>query len=40
MRLSEGGIPRSVVWIASSKSDLSRLPAAVKASFGLRLFGL
>ncbi len=31
---------RAVVWIASSKDDLSALPHEVKASFGLRLFEL
>jgi hypothetical protein len=31
---------RLVVWIASSKDDLSALPRQVKASFGSRLFEL
>ena len=31
---------RPIVWIASSKEDISRLPGQVKASFGLRLFEL
>jgi phage-related protein len=34
-----GSKPRSrkIVWIGSSKTDISRLPAPVKASFGHRL---
>jgi phage-related protein len=31
---------RPLVWIASSKDDLSALPGRVKASFGVRLFEL
>jgi phage-related protein len=31
---------RPIVWIASSKEDLSALPGEVKTSFGLRLFEL
>ena len=31
---------RPVIWIASSKDDLSALPRQVKASFGSRLFEL
>lgn len=31
---------RPIVWIASSKNDISSLPAAVKASFGVRLYAL
>ncbi len=31
---------RRIIWIASSKDDLSALPDDVKASFGLRLFEL
>ena len=31
---------RPLVWIASSKSDISGLPGEVRASFGLRLFEL
>lgn len=31
---------RPIVWIASSKDDLSALPGKVKASFGLRLYEL
>ena len=30
-------LPRSVIWIGSSKGDISVLPGAVKASFGHRL---
>jgi phage-related protein len=29
---------RPIIWIGSSKDDLSALPGEVKASFGLRLF--
>jgi phage-related protein len=29
--------PRPIVWMASSRDDISVLPAAVKASFGYRL---
>jgi phage-related protein len=29
---------RPIIWIGSSKDDLSALPPEVKASFGLRLF--
>jgi phage-related protein len=32
--------PRPIVWIASSKDDLSSLPREVKASFGVRLYEL
>jgi len=31
---------RSIIWIASSKDDLSALPRDVKASFGSRLYEL
>jgi len=31
---------RPVIWIASSKNDLSTLPGKVKTSFGLRLYEL
>jgi phage-related protein len=31
---------RPIIWIASSKVDLSAMPRAVKASFGLRLYEL
>jgi phage-related protein len=31
---------RPIVWIASSKDDLSALPGKVKSSFGLRLYEL
>jgi len=31
---------RSVVWVASSKHDLSTLPREVKGSFGFRLYEL
>jgi phage-related protein len=31
---------RPIVWIASSKVDLSAMPREVKASFGLRLYEL
>jgi phage-related protein len=30
-------IPRPVVWVGSSKNDISALPAPVKASYGHRL---
>lgn len=29
--------PRSLVWMGSSKADISSMPVEVKASFGLRL---
>lgn len=31
---------RAIIWIASSKDDISALPDEVKASFGLRLYEL
>lgn len=31
---------RPIIWVASSKDDLSALPREVKASFGVRLFEL
>jgi phage-related protein len=31
---------RPVVWMGSSKSDLSAMPSEVKASFGVRLYEL
>ena len=31
---------RPVVWIGSSKTDISAMPGVVKASFGLRLYEL
>ncbi|MEJ0046605.1 MAG: type II toxin-antitoxin system RelE/ParE family toxin [Rhodospirillales bacterium] len=34
------GAIQPIVWIASSKDDLSALPRQVKASFGLRLYEL
>ena len=34
------GALRPLVWIGSSKEDLSGLPPQVKASFGVRLFEL
>ncbi|MGH7925642.1 MAG: type II toxin-antitoxin system RelE/ParE family toxin [Candidatus Binatus sp.] len=30
-------LPRPVIWVGSSKDDISALPAAVKGSFGHRL---
>jgi phage-related protein len=33
-------VPRPIVWIGSSKEDISGLPGEVKASFGLRLYEL
>jgi phage-related protein len=33
-------VPRPVVWIGSSKDDISSLPREVKASFGSRLYEL
>jgi phage-related protein len=32
--------PRPIVWVGSSKDDISELPRGVKASFGLRLYEL
>ncbi len=32
--------PRPLVWMGSSKDDISAMPVAVKASFGLRLYEL
>ncbi len=32
--------PRPIVWVGSSKDDISSLPVEVKASFGLRLYEL
>jgi len=37
---SPSAIVRPIVWIASSKDDLSALPGPVKDSFGLRLYEL
>ena len=37
---SEQPLVRPVVWIASSKDDLSSLPREVKGSFGFRLYEL
>jgi phage-related protein len=33
-------LPYNVVWVGSSKGDISALPGEVKASFGLRLYEL
>src|ERR1700722_15940615 len=33
-------VPRPIVWIGSSKDDISSLPREVKASFGSRLYEL
>jgi phage-related protein len=30
-------LPRPVIWVGSSKDDISSLPGSVKASFGYRL---
>ena len=32
--------PRPIVWVGSSKADISKLPLKVKASFGMRLYEL
>ena len=32
--------PRPIVWVGSSKDDISGLPLEVKASFGMRLYEL
>jgi phage-related protein len=37
---SDRRVPRPVVWIGSSKDDISSLPREVKASFGSRLYEL
>jgi phage-related protein len=37
---SDRPAPRPIVWIASSKDDISSLPREVKASFGSRLYEL
>lgn len=40
MEKSNPSAARPIVWMASSKDDLSALPREVKASFGSRLFEL
>jgi phage-related protein len=41
-RSAQFGTPplRSIIWVGSSKTDLSAMPSAVKASFGSRLYEL